>query len=55
QDRVERGLPDSPPASGTAGALLALLTGYSQRLAIGQDLDSAAFRQALQALLDTTA
>lgn len=51
QDRRTGGLPDSPDPSGVAGALLAMLTGYSQRLAIGQDIDSAAFRQALQALL----
>jgi hypothetical protein len=38
-----------------AAALLAMLTGYSQRLAIGQDIDSAAFRQALQSLLGDTA
>jgi hypothetical protein len=34
-----------------AGALLAMLTGYSQRLAIGQDIDTTAFRLALQSLL----
>jgi hypothetical protein len=28
-----------------------MLTGYSQRLAIGQNIDTPAFRQALQALL----
>ena len=51
QDRCARGLPDSPDASGVAGALLAMLTGYSQRLAIGQDIDTTAFRQAVQTLL----
>jgi hypothetical protein len=56
--RVERsardrraGLPDWPDASGVAGALLAMLTGYSQRLAVGEDIDTTAFRQALQTLL----
>ena len=33
-----------------AGALLAMLTGYPQRLAIGQDIDTATFRQTLQTL-----
>jgi hypothetical protein len=51
QDRRARGLPDSPDPSGVAGALLAMLTGYSQRLAIGQDIDTTAFRLALQTLL----
>lgn len=49
--RRDRGLPEATDPAGVAGALLAMLTGYSQRLAIGQDIDSAAFRQALQALL----
>ena len=51
QDRYIRGLPDSPDPFGVAGALLAMLTGYSQRLAIGQDIDTATFRQILQTLL----
>ncbi|MCA1220913.1 TetR/AcrR family transcriptional regulator [Streptomyces sp. 8L] len=55
QDRRARGLPDAPDAHGVAGALLAMLTGYSQRLAIGQDTDTAAFRQALQSLLGDAA
>ncbi|MFJ7996713.1 hypothetical protein ACIQ7D_06060 [Streptomyces sp. NPDC096310] len=32
-------------------AVLAMPTGYSQRLAIGEDIDSAAFRQTPQTLL----
>ncbi|WP_329454634.1 TetR/AcrR family transcriptional regulator [Streptomyces sp. NBC_01497] len=51
EDRRARGLPASPDPAGVAGALLALLTGYAQRLAIGQDIDTPAFRQALQSLL----
>jgi TetR/AcrR family transcriptional regulator, transcriptional repressor of aconitase len=54
QDRQARGRPDSPDPSGVGSALLAMLTGYSQRLAIGQDIDTTAFRQALQTLLGET-
>ncbi|MEU8706358.1 TetR/AcrR family transcriptional regulator [Streptomyces sp. NPDC048565] len=51
QDRRSRGLPDTADHLGVAGALLALLTGYSQRLAVGQDMDTPGFRHALEALL----
>lgn len=55
RDRVERGLSGSVDPAGVAVALLAMLTGYSQRLAIGVDIDTDAFRAALQALLGDAA
>lgn len=38
-----------------AGALLAVLTGYSQRLVIGQDIGTATFREVLRTVLGDAA
>ena len=52
-EREARGLDADPDASGLAEALLATLTGYNLRLAIGQDIDLDTAQRALHAIVGT--
>lgn len=52
-EREARGLDADPAASGLAEALLATLTGYNLRLAIGQDIDLDTAERALHAIVGT--
>ncbi|MEE4599436.1 helix-turn-helix domain-containing protein [Streptomyces sp. DSM 41524] len=55
RERVHRGLPDDPDPAGLANALLALLTGHSLRLAVGDDSGAEAFSRAIRAIVEAPA
>ncbi|TMU98168.1 MULTISPECIES: TetR/AcrR family transcriptional regulator [unclassified Streptomyces] len=54
-ERAHRGLPDDPDPAGLANALLALLTGHSLRLAVGDDSGAEAFSRAIRAIVEAPA
>ncbi|MGW0826300.1 TetR/AcrR family transcriptional regulator [Streptomyces sp. NPDC002845] len=52
-ERTVRGLPGDPHTTGKANVLLALLTGYTLRLAMGDEVSPDAFVRAIRTIIET--